>query len=93
MAARADDLVILRSLSCNPMGLGLAPPPPPASSSGIGGFGCGGFSGDGFRNVVSGHAGSVVSGGGGISGRGVGGMVGAGGIGSPFEAPTQQFSL
>ena len=42
--------------------------------------------------MVSGHAGGVVSGDGGISGRGVGGMVGAGGIGSPFEAPTQQFS-
>ena len=64
-------------------------PIPPASSSGVGGFGSGGF----HNNVVSGHhAGGVVSrGGDGISGGGVGGIV-DGGIGLPFAAPTQQFS-
>ena len=85
-ALRADDIVILRSPSRNPMGFGLAPPPPPASSSGVGGFEDGGFGGGGFRNMVGGHNS------GGISGRGVGGMVGEGGIGLPFEAPAQQAS-
>ena len=85
----ADDIVILRSPSRNPMGLRLAPPPPPAFLSGSGVSGGGGFSSGSFCNVVSGHAGGVVSGSSGISVRGVGGMVG-GGIGWPFLAPTQQ---
>ena len=82
-ALRAEDMVILRSPTRNPMGFGLAPPPPPSRSGG-GGFGSGGFHGGGFVGSARGS--------GGISGGGVGaGMVG-GGSGSLFEAPTQQFS-